>query len=45
MLEYSGEEYVDDKQFGERWKKEKFNSGLLIPNLPYLKDGERVINE
>ncbi|RXG72000.1 Glutathione S-transferase Mu 5, partial [Armadillidium vulgare] len=48
LLEYTGEEYVDKLyEFGpapdydrSQWRKEKFELGLEIPNLPYYIDGD-----
>jgi len=50
LLRYSGQEWVDDRLkmddegFG-RWKNEKFELGLDLPNLPYLIDGDIKITQ
>ena len=45
LLRYSGETWTDDripltKEGMARWRAEKYNLGLDLPNLPYLVDGD-----
>ena len=50
LLRYSGETWTDDripltKEGMARWRAEKYNLGLDLPNLPYLVDGDIKITQ
>ena len=50
LLRYSGETWTDDrlpitKEGMARWRAERYNLGLDLPNLPYLVDGDIKITQ